>query len=75
MIPTKTIDAVGADRIAQHAIRFKAHEDYVLDGIDLNDLAALVLRLEHPITDADELRDWLNRISLMLHGASWRIVK
>ncbi len=67
-VPTKTIDAIGVDKTAS-LLRFPAHEDYRVDGIDLNDLCVLAHRLSDAITDPEELRDWQNRINLMIHEA------
>ena len=59
-------------KIASVYFRFESHEEYPVDGIDLNDLSVLAARLESGITDADELRDWQNRINLMLFDAAAR---
>jgi hypothetical protein len=41
-------------------IRFKAHNTYGLEGIDLN---CLVSRMNERL-EGDELRDWQNRLAL-----------
>jgi hypothetical protein len=69
MIPAKTIEIIGVGQ-AVRAIRFKAHDDYVLDGVDLNDLSALSARMGiGPAIGGDEMRDWQNRLALMLSQA------
>lgn len=67
-IPYSTIVKVGVNRLAG-ALRFKAHDDYKVDGIDLNDLCGLAVRLETAMTDANELRDWQNRLNEILSRA------
>jgi hypothetical protein len=69
MIPYKTQDILGPGQTVA-AIRFKAHDDYRLDGVDLNDLSALSARFGQgqPIS-GDEARDWQNRLALMLNDA------
>jgi hypothetical protein len=69
MVPSKTLEIVGTGQAAAQ-IRFKAHESYALDGIDLNDLAILAIRLNSRMVDGDELRDWQNRINLMLSNVA-----
>lgn len=68
MVPSKTGEIVGPTQMAA-AVRFKAHDYYALTGVDLNDLAILAVRLNSRMVDGDELRDWQNRIALMLSGA------
>ncbi len=68
-VPTKTIDHIGVDKTAS-LLRFKSHEDYRVDGIDLNDLSVLAHRLNSAITDPNELRDWQNRINLLVSEAT-----
>jgi hypothetical protein len=67
-VPTKTIDIVGLAKVASLIVH-KAHDDYVVQGGDLNDLRVLAQRLETGITDANELRDWQNRINLLVSEA------
>jgi len=68
MVPSKTFDKVSASSMAA-ARRHEPGDYYALTGNDLNDLAVLALRFEHRFDDANELRDWQNRLSLMLSGA------
>jgi len=65
MVPSKTFDKVSASSMAA-VRRHNPDEYYALTGNDLNDLAVLALRFEHRFEDANELRDWQNRLSLML---------
>jgi hypothetical protein len=66
MIPTKTHEVIGESGV-RAAIRFDAHADYVITGIDLNDLNCLVRRLGiGPAIGGDEMRDWNNRLALMV---------
>ena len=68
MVPGKTFAKVSGPSMA--AVRTRNPDDYyALTGNDLNDLAVLALRFEHRFEDAEELRDWQNRLSLMLSGA------
>jgi hypothetical protein len=65
MVPSKTIEKVGGTSMA--AVRTHSPDDYyALTGNDLNDLAVLALRMNARLDDANELRDWQNRINLML---------
>jgi len=67
MIPAKTLDLLKS-QIAQTR-RNSPNEFFLVTGTDLNDLRALALRLDHPFTDADEKRDWQNRINLLCSTA------
>lgn len=67
-VPAKTFIKVSGASMA--SVRRRDPNDYyALTGNDLNDLAVLVLRFEHRFEDANELRDWQNRLSLMLSSA------
>lgn len=68
MAPEKTIELLGGAAIAK-ASRFDAAADFGIDGCAMNDLAVLAARLEKGMTDANELRDWQNRINLILDRA------
>jgi hypothetical protein len=66
MIPAKTHEVLGPGQVAA-AIRFDPHQEYLLTGIDLNDLAALSARMGiGPAIGGDEMRDWQNRLALMI---------
>ncbi len=67
MIPAKTLKKIGQ---LQGRERFSSDHDYILPGSDLADLFALTVRFNSKMDDPDELRDWQNRISLMLMNAS-----
>jgi hypothetical protein len=68
VVPSKTFDKVSGPSMA--AVRTRSADDYyAMSGNDLNDLAVLALRFEHRFEDANELRDWQNRLSLMLSRA------
>ncbi len=69
MIPGKTLDLLGAQAVATARAKFDNDADYALLGKDLNDLRVLALRLEARMVDANELRDWQNRIDQMLSRA------
>ena len=68
MIPSKTYDVVGGSTVGACITR-PAHDYYALTGSDLNDLAVLAVRMNSKFHDANELRDWQNRLSLMLSKA------
>ena len=68
MIPHRTQDMLGSQ--VMQAITRKAHSIYSVQGLDLNDLKALAMRLDLPQPmDADERRDWANRINVLLDTA------
>ena len=67
-VPSATIDKLGVAGVAK-VLRFKAHDAYAVIGIDLNDLCALAARMEYAMTDANELRDWQNRLNLIITEA------
>jgi len=69
MIPSKTYEWFrehGRGRVR----RFDDADCAMITGTDLTDLAALADRLNGRITDGDELRDWQNRINLIVMNAS-----
>lgn len=68
MIPAKTYEVVGGTQVAAQITR-SAHEEFAVTGTDLNDLAVLGVRLNYRMCDGDELRDWQNRINLILSKA------
>lgn len=68
MIPSKTLEKIGPSQ-AMACRRRPPDAGYVLTGSDLNDLACLVVRLGSRMDDANETRDWQNRIALMLSQA------
>ena len=68
MIPAKTYDKVGGS-VIRAAVTRNAHDDYVVTGIDINDLAVLALRMNMKFDDPNELRDWQNRINLIVSSA------
>ncbi len=64
MVPAKTIEVIGPGQMqALAARREESSTPFVIYGSDLNDLAALVLRFNAKMTDANELRDWQNRLN------------
>jgi hypothetical protein len=69
MVPAKTFDKVGTSQIVACNRQHNPSGDYCLTGNDLNDLAILAVRLNSRMEDGDELRDWQNRINLMLANA------
>lgn len=68
-VPARSQDIIGTAPL-RDAIVFKAHETYPLDGIDLNNLALLALRLTHaePL-DAIERETWGDILRYMLADA------
>jgi hypothetical protein len=70
MIPAKTHAVLGEGGV-RAAIRFAAHDDFAISGVDLNDLSCLTRRLGlGPAIGGDEMRDWQNRLALMIANAS-----
>jgi hypothetical protein len=67
MIPAKTFELLKSQ--FEQTRKNSPNEFFLVTGTDLNDLRALALRLDHPFTDADEKRDWQNRINLMCSTA------
>jgi hypothetical protein len=67
MIPAKTSEYLG---VSYHYQRFDPDHSFALTGTDLNDLYALAARLNGKMIDGNELRDWQNRISLMVMTAT-----
>jgi hypothetical protein len=67
MIPSKTREMLKSG-IAQ-ARKNDPDDLLIVAGDDLNDLRALALRLDYEFTDADEKRDWQNRINLICSSA------
>jgi hypothetical protein len=69
MIPAKTHEILGPGQVAR-AIKYSAHDDFVITGVDLNDLAALSARMgKGPAIGGDEMRDWQNRLATMIANA------
>lgn len=68
MIPAKAYDVITVPSAYARAKRDYPGTYYAITGTDLHDLAALVARFEQRI-EGDELRDWQNRISLMVMNA------
>lgn len=64
MIPNTTHELIKDKRV-----RTFDDGDYALSDTDMRDLAALAVRLESKMVDANELRDWQNRLNLMLSQA------
>jgi len=69
MIPSKTHEWF-QEHGRGHARRFSEIDLHVITGVDMTDLAALADRLNGRIIDGDELRDWQNRINLILMSAN-----
>lgn len=68
MIPPETFKIVGSTTIA--AAHTRDPDTYFgVTGNDLNDLAVLALRMNFRCNDSNELRDWQNRINLILSNA------
>jgi hypothetical protein len=71
MIPSKTHEVIGEGQVIAACRRFDLHQGYALRGIDLIDLDCLVRRLGiGPPIGGDEMRDWQNRLALMVNSAS-----
>jgi hypothetical protein len=68
MIPAKTAEVVGPGQMRASMTR-PVDDFYALTGNDLNELAVLAIRLNNKFHDANELRDWQNRLNLMLAQA------
>jgi hypothetical protein len=68
MVPSKTFEKVGAATVARVTTHSPDYE-YAITGNDLNDLAVLVQRFEYRFDDPNELRDWQNRLSLIVGNA------
>jgi hypothetical protein len=68
MIPRKTSELLGSQ--LHQAYRNKDSEFFAINGTDLNDLRALAMRFDQPFTDANEKRDWQNRINLICSSAA-----
>jgi hypothetical protein len=69
LVPSKTIEKVGRTQMA--ALRRRNPDAFfALTGNDLNDLAVLANRMNYSFDDANEMRDWQNRINLMLSAVS-----
>lgn len=67
MITVATIDALG--RTAAPVIQFQRDAVHYIDGTDVRDLEVLMRRLYlDKKMDADEMRDWGNRLHTMLCG-------
>jgi hypothetical protein len=67
MMPAKTAELLGSQM--GQAFRNKPEDHFVITGTDMNDLRALAMRFDHPFADANEKRDWQNRINLILSSA------
>jgi hypothetical protein len=68
MIPRKTSELLGSQ--LHQAYRNNDSELFAINGTDLNDLRALAMRFDHPFADANEKRDWQNRINLICSSAT-----
>lgn len=71
MIPGKTIEKVGTTTLAAIIDRAKrngieTHEDYAIEGFELVELAVLATRMNARLDDAEELRDWQNRLNVLV---------
>jgi hypothetical protein len=66
MIPAKTREALGSSLWQTKVC--EPNDYYGVIGNDLNELKALALRLNERL-DANEARDWQNRINLMIDQA------
>jgi len=71
MLPAKTIDKVGMttmraimDRMKRQGV--ETHEDHAIEGYEVTELAVLAQRMNAALQDADELRDWQNRLNLLV---------
>lgn len=68
-VPNRSQDIIGTAPL-RDAIVFKAHDEYRLDGDDLNKLACLALRLDHEIPlDTDEKQQWGDILRYLLADA------
>lgn len=67
MIPKRTLEILGG---SQPVIKFDPDTDYAIESYQLQELEALMRRfyLERAF-DADEMRDWGNRLHAMLRRA------
>jgi hypothetical protein len=71
MVPARTIKKIGESVYAalRHPkVGFKPADEYAISGNDLNDLRVLVERMNYKFDDANELRDWQNRVSLIINS-------
>lgn len=66
MLPAKTLDLLGSS--IHQALRHKEDEFFLINGIDVNELQALAMRMTYRFDDPNELRDWQNRLNGMLDG-------
>lgn len=67
MIPKNTYAVLGSQM--HQAFRDDPSACFAITGTDLNDLRALAMRLDYPFADANEKRDWQNRINLICASA------
>ena len=67
MMPAKTAELLGSQMA--NAFVNKPDHHFVISGTDMNDLRALAMRFDQPFADANEKRDWQNRINLILSSA------
>jgi hypothetical protein len=67
MIPSKTVELLGSSM--HQALRNDPGKSFLITGTDLNDLRALAMRFDRPFADANEKRDWQNRINLICGSA------
>lgn len=68
MVPSKTMEILASE--APNARIGDPTSYYVISGVDLNDLKALQLRFcKAPFDDANEKRDWENRLHIICSSA------
>jgi len=73
MIPSKTLDILGTNAIADHCVTRSAHDDYMVDGDDLNHIATLAYRLVHgPALDIEEYSGWAKVLHTILQATDIR---
>jgi hypothetical protein len=74
MIPAKTHARIGRGQAEQARSQCNADDMFAISGNDLNDLYALAVRFNGRMEDGEELRDWQNRLNLMIHDArQWKL--
>jgi hypothetical protein len=68
MVPAKTYDLLGS-RMQQLLSEHSADDYYAIEGTVLNELRVLAVRFDYPFSDANEKRDWQNRLNSMVDNA------
>jgi hypothetical protein len=69
-IPSETVELIGYDKISE-VIAYKAHDAFVVDGDDLNHLAALARRLTIIIPlDGKEAEKWAAEVLRIVDAAT-----